>query len=135
MELKIDCSFEQVKAEPGICCGLHDALHDGSLLPVPFDGLPLAQVPLLPQLRRKGWASPYSPCCVLPRQILLPGLFTHLLVLNSAGGRVQEVRPVPRGGCAPVVRAKLRRACVVHTPLAINAITFKMIECIAVVLV
>ena len=66
---------------------------------------------------------------------MLTGVFTHLLVLNSAGGRVQEVRPVPRGGCAPVVRAKLRRACVVHTPLAINAITFKMIECIAVVLV
>ena len=51
--------------------------------------------------------------------ILLPGFFTHLLVLNSAGGRVQEVWPVPRGRCDPVDRAKLRRACVVPTPLAI----------------
>jgi hypothetical protein len=75
VELKIECSFEQVEAEPSICCGLHDALHDGGLLPVPFDGLPLAQVPLLPQLRRKGSAfSLLTTLCSL-ETILPPKVF------------------------------------------------------------
>jgi hypothetical protein len=71
-----------------------------------------------PSCGEKVLLSPYSPSSVLSRQFCPPRFFTHL-VLNSAGGRVQEVRPVPRGRCDPVVRAKLRRACVVHTPLAI----------------
>ncbi|KAL6899860.1 hypothetical protein ACP4OV_006518 [Aristida adscensionis] len=35
-------SSVRVKAESCIRCGLHDALHDGHMLPMPVNGLPLA---------------------------------------------------------------------------------------------
>lgn len=54
MDAKPIYYIEQVEAKSCISCGLHDAIHDGRLLPVPFHGLPLAQTPLLPELRRKG---------------------------------------------------------------------------------
>lgn len=41
------------------------------------------------------------------------GFSSIILWWNSAGGWVQEVWPVPRRRCGPVVRAELRRACVV----------------------
>jgi hypothetical protein len=61
--------------------------------------------------------------------------FFIVMKWNSAGGWVQEVWPLPRRRCGPVVRAELRRAWVAHicTVWYRRTIAFKMTVSVALV--
>ena len=77
----------QIKTQFGSRCWLHDAYDAWSLLSLSFHGLSLAQVSLLPELRREGELLILPSCysCIETVGGNLPVSLVLILVSSSVG--------------------------------------------------